>query len=118
MSTLRRTVLATAVISTGLVSGAGMAFAGDNPSGDHWGHQHGHHHGHHGATVQKGLINSSDFAPNTALNACNNNVPVNVAGVQVPVQDNVLSLPIFSDAKHGNTASSSKSCSSPIDAVN
>ncbi|GLZ56046.1 hypothetical protein [Actinomycetospora sp. NBRC 106378] len=115
MSTLRRTVLATAVISTGLVSSAGMAFAGDNPSGDHGSH-HGHHHGD--VTVQKGLINSSDFAPNTALNLCNNNVPVNVAGIQVPLQDNILSLPILSGAKHGNAASSSKSCSSPIDAVN
>lgn len=112
MSTLRRTVLATAVVSTGLLSSAGMAFAGDNPAGDH----HGHHG--HGATVQKGLVNSSDFAPNTPINACNNNVPVNVAGVQVPVQDNVLSVPFLSEAKHGNTASSSKSCSAPIDAVN
>ncbi|WP_433802102.1 hypothetical protein [Actinomycetospora sp. CA-084318] len=118
MSTLRRTVLATAVISTGLLSSAGMAFAGDNPHGDHHGHHHGDHHGSHHGTVQKGLINSSDFAPNTPINACNNNVPVNAAGVQVPVQDNVLSLPIFSDAKHGNAATSAKSCSAPIDAVN
>ena len=116
MSTLRRTVLATAVISTGLLSSAGMAFAGDSPSGDHSGHGHGHHHGD--VTIQKGLINSSDFAPNTPINLCNNDVPVNVAGIQVPVQDNVLSLPILSEAGHGNTASSSKSCSAPIDAVN
>ncbi|MEJ2870946.1 hypothetical protein WCD74_24500 [Actinomycetospora sp. OC33-EN08] len=111
MSMLRTTVLATAVISTGLLSSAGMAFAGDNPHGDH--------HGHHGgATVQKGLINSSDFAPNTPVNVCGNNVPVNAAGVQVPVQDNVGSVPLLSDAGHGNSASSSKTCSSPIHAIN
>ncbi|MDL5159898.1 hypothetical protein [Actinomycetospora termitidis] len=108
MSMLRTTVLATAVISTGLLSSAGMAFAGDNPGG--------HHHG--GATVQKGLLNSSDFAPNTPVNVCGNDVPVNALGVQVPVQDNVASVPFLSEAKHGDAASSAKTCSSPIHAIN
>jgi hypothetical protein len=118
VSTLRRTVLATAIVSTGLVSTAGMAFAGDNPSGDHHGHGHSHGHHHGDVTVQKGLINSSDFAPNTPINACNNNVPVNAVGGQLPIQDNVLSVPFLSKAGHGNAATSLKSCSNPIDAVN
>ena len=101
MATLRKAVLATAMISTGLVSASGMAFATD-----------------HGDTVQKGLVNSSDFAPNTTGEACNNNVPVNALGVQVPVQDNAGSVPILSKAHHGNTATNAKSCSNPISAVN
>ena len=111
MPTLRQTVLATAVVSTGLLSTAGMAFAGDGPSGDH--------HGHHGGTtVQKGLVNSSDFAPNTPVNVCNNDVPVNVLGVQVPVQDNAASVPVASEAEHGNSAAIAKSCKAPIHAIN
>lgn len=113
MSTLRRTVLATAVISAGLLSSTGMAFAGDSSDG----HSNGSGH-HEGPTVQKGLINSSDFAPNTPINVCGNNVPVNGAGGQVPIQDNVLSLPFLSEAHHGNAASSSKTCANPISAVN
>ncbi|HEY2223150.1 hypothetical protein [Actinomycetospora sp.] len=98
MATLRKTVLATALISTGLLSGTGMAFAND--------------------TVQDGPFNSSDFAPNTTGEACNNDVPVNVLGVQVPVQDNAGSIPVLSKAHHGNSAANAKSCSNGIDATN
>jgi hypothetical protein len=120
MATLRKAVLATAMISTGLLSTTGIALAGDSAdSGDH----HGDHHGvsrHHddGTTAQKGLLNSSDFAPNTTGDLCNNNVPVNVLGVQVPVQDNAGSVPILSKAGHGNSATNAKSCSNGIDASN
>jgi hypothetical protein len=102
MASLRKAVLATAMISTGLVSCAGMALADD----------------HGGDTAQKGLVNSSDFAPNTTGDLCNNNVPVNVLGVQVPVQDNAASVPLLSKAHHGNSATNAKSCSNPISAVN
>ncbi|MCD2191790.1 hypothetical protein LQ327_00090 [Actinomycetospora endophytica] len=85
MATLRTTVLVAAVISTGLVSTAGVALARDTcESGDSSGHHGVSRHHDVGTTVQKGLVNSSDFTPNTSLNACNNNVPVNVLGVQVP----------------------------------
>jgi hypothetical protein len=124
MASLRKAVLATAMISTGLVSTAGMAMASD--------------HGNDGDTTQKGLVNSSDFAPNTTGDLCNNNVPVNVLGVQVPVQDNSASVPILSSAggqpvdilgitlipgtDHGhgagNSAANAKSCSNGIDADN
>jgi hypothetical protein len=104
MATLRKAVLATAMISTGLVSSAGIALADD--------------HGSDGDTAQKGVVNSSDFAPNTTGDLCNNNVPVNVLGVQVPVQDIAGSVPILSSAGHGNSATNAKSCSNPISAVN
>lgn len=103
MAMMRKTVLAAALISSGLVSTTGMAFASD--------------HGE-GTTTQKGVVNSSDFAPNTTLDACNNDVPVNVLGVQVPVQDNAASVPVASKAGHGNEAAIAKKCSNPIHAIN
>lgn len=101
MSMMRKAVLASALITSGLVSTAGMAMAHED-----------------GGTAQKGLVNSSDFAPNTPVNVCNNDVPVNVLGVQVPIQDNAASVPVASEAKKGNSAGIAKSCSSPIHAVN
>ncbi|MEJ2868148.1 hypothetical protein WCD74_10255 [Actinomycetospora sp. OC33-EN08] len=98
---MRKAVLASALISSGLVSTAGLAMAHETDG-----------------TVQKGVVNSSDFAPNTPVNVCNNDVPVNALGVQVPVQDNAVSVPLQSEAKHGNSAGISKSCSAPIHAIN
>jgi hypothetical protein len=103
MAMMRKTVLAAALISSGLVSTTGLAFASDH--GD-------------GGTFQKGFVNSSDFAPNTTADVCNNDVPVNVLGVQVPVQDNAVGVPVASKAGHGNGAAIAKSCSNPIHAVN
>ncbi|HEY2223473.1 hypothetical protein [Actinomycetospora sp.] len=105
MAMMKKAVLAAALISSGLVSTTGMAFASD-------------HGGDSGATAQKGLVNSSDFAPNTTGDACNNNVPVNVLGVQVPVQDNAAGVPVGSKAGEGNGAANAKKCSNPINAVN
>ncbi len=68
--------------------------------------------------MQKGLINSSDFAPNTSLDACNNDVPVNALGVQVPVQDIAGAVPLLSKAEKGNSATNAKSCHNPISASN
>ncbi|MCD2195437.1 hypothetical protein LQ327_18870 [Actinomycetospora endophytica] len=112
MATLRKTVLATAMISTGLVSTAGMAMATEH-GGD----------GGHGKTVQEGLVNVSGFAPNTTGDLCGNDVPVNAAGVQVPLQDLGLNLPILSKAgdSHGgggNSSANTGSCSNPIAAHN
>jgi hypothetical protein len=104
MASLRKAVLATAMISTGLVSGAGMAMATE--------------HGGDGATVQKGVMNSSDFAPNTTGDLCNNDVPVNALGVQVPVQDNAAGVPALSSAGHGNGAANAKHCGNGISADN
>ncbi len=104
MTMMRKVVLSAALISSGLVATTGMAFAGSEHAD--------------GSTTQKGLVNSSDFAPNTTGEACNNDVPVNVLGVQVPVQDNAASVPLVSKAGHGNAAGIQKSCSNPIHAVN
>jgi hypothetical protein len=97
---IRKAVLATSLIGAGLATTTGAAFA---------------HEG--GTTVQKGLINSSDFAPNTSLDACNNDVPVNALGVQVPVQDIAGAVPLLSKAEKGNAATNAKSCHNPISAV-
>jgi hypothetical protein len=99
----RKVVLATSLIGAGLASTTGAAFA---------------HEGDGGTTVQKGLINSSDFAPNTSLDACNNDVPVNALGVQVPVQDLAGAIPLLSKAEKGNSATNAKSCHNPIAASN
>jgi len=104
MATLRTTVLTTALISAGLVSSAGMAMATTHAGG--------------GRTVQEGLINSSDFAPNTTGDLCNNDVPVNAGGVQVPVQDLGLGLPLLSKAGTGNSGTNAKACSNGIAARN
>lgn len=102
MSMMRKAVLASALITSGLVSTAGMAMAHED-----------------GGTAQKGLVNSSDFAPNTPVNVCNNDVPVNVLGVQVPIQDVAGNIPIASPAKHGeNAAGNAKSCSNGVKAHN
>jgi hypothetical protein len=106
MAMMRKAVLAAALISSGLVSTTGMALAGTEHGGDS------------GATAQKGLVNSSDFAPNTTGDACGNDVPVNVLGVQVPVQDNAAGVPVASKAGEGNGAANAKKCSNPIHAVN
>jgi hypothetical protein len=98
----RKAVLATSLIGAGLASTTGAALAHDGG----------------GATVQKGLINSSDFAPNTSLEACNNDVPVNALGVQVPVQDLAGDIPLLSKAEKGNAATNAKSCHNPIAASN
>jgi hypothetical protein len=108
MATLRKAVLATAMISTGLLSTTGVALATTSSSDQ----------GNDGSTAQQGVVNSSDFAPNTTGDLCNNDVPVNVLGVQVPVQDDVLGLPILSSADHGNGAADAKSCHNPIAAAN
>jgi hypothetical protein len=99
----RKAVLATSLIGAGLASTTGAAFAHETDGG---------------ATVQKGLVNSSDFAPNTSLDACNNDVPVNALGVQVPVQDLAGSIPLLSKAEKGNSAANAKSCHNPIGASN
>jgi hypothetical protein len=106
MAMMKKAVLAAALVSSGLVSTAGMALANTDHGGDE------------GTTTQQGIVNSSDFAPNTTGDACGNDVPVNVLGVQVPVQDNAAGVPVGSKAGQGNGALNAKKCSNPIHAVN
>jgi hypothetical protein len=101
---LRKAVLVTSLIGAGLASTTGAAFAHDTD-------------GTGGTTVQKGLVNSSDFAPNTPLEACNNDVPANVGGVQVPLQDLAGDVPLLPKAS-GAGAANAKTCHNPVHAAN
>jgi hypothetical protein len=98
----RKTVLATALIGSGLVSTTGLAMA---------------HESHDGG--QRGAVNVDDIQTIVPVNACNNNVPVNVLGVQVPIQDVAGNVPILSPVEHGeNAAGNAKSCSNGVKAHN
>jgi hypothetical protein len=76
MSFLRRAAVAGALAGTALATTAGSAFAAE---------AHGPRSTEDGA--QSGLVNVGDVQTITPLNACNNDVPANVGGVQVPVKD-------------------------------
>lgn len=83
---LKKAGLIVAASAAGLLAVSPMAFAAD---GDHDG---GHRGGHHQA---EGIDKSADGLiaglngnnVDVPVQACNNNVPVNVLGVQVPVED-------------------------------
>jgi hypothetical protein len=127
MANLRSAVLATAMISTGLLSGSGMALAGGGDGGSHdqgKGHSHGHGKGRshdtagaqsddNGDTDQHGVINSGKISPNVNPDVCGNDTPVNVLGVQVPFQDIAGSLGILTKADEGLNPGNSKSCTNP-----
>ncbi|WP_345419962.1 hypothetical protein [Actinomycetospora chlora] len=76
MSFLRRAAVAGALAGTALVATTGSAFAAES---------HGPRSTDDGA--QSGLVNVGDVQTVTPINACNNDVPVNALGVQVPVED-------------------------------
>lgn len=111
MITLRKAVLATAMISTGLLSSTGMASAaGDDHSKNDTAAASSQQDG---ATQQDGVLNSEKFAPNVNPTVCNNDVPVNVLGVQVPVQDVAGGLSLLSDTPEGTSPGNAKSCTNP-----
>ena len=98
MGMLRKSVLATTLIGAGLAATTGSAFADS----------------------QTGLGNVDDVQTITPTNACNNNVPVNVLGVQVPVQDVAGTIPVLSPAEHGSeqAAGVAKNCDNDVAADN
>lgn len=111
MATLRTTILATAMISTGLLSGSGLALAaGDDGSSHDKGISKSQSDGQ---TDQSGIVNSREFSPNVNPAVCNNNVPVNVLGVQVPIQDIAAGLGLLSDTPEGTNPGNAKSCTNP-----
>ena len=83
---LKKAGIVVAASAASLLAISPLAFAGD--SGDH-----GDKGGHHGAANvidkdSKGLISGlNGNNVNIPIQACNNNIPVNVLGVQVPVED-------------------------------
>jgi hypothetical protein len=108
MSFLRRAVLASAMAGTALVATTGSALAAEAESTDD-GSQHG-------------VVNVGDVQTITPLNACNNDVPVNALGVQVPVEDvsGALDLGLLGDDEDGDGAAAqpeSQSCGSGTDAA-
>jgi hypothetical protein len=80
---LKKAGIVVAAAAVGLLAVSPLAFAGDK--GDHG-------HGHHAADKNinnvegdesQGLVNVSGNNVNVPVQACNNDVPVNVLGVQV-----------------------------------
>ena len=85
---LKKAGILVAATTASLLAVSPIAFAGDK--GDDHGHKGGHHHGAENVIDKdaKGLIaglNGNNV--NVPIQACNNNIPVNVLGVQVPVED-------------------------------
>ena len=83
---LKKAGIVVAASAESLLAISPLAFAGD---GGHDGDKGGHHDA---ANVidkdSKGLISGlNGNNVNVPIQACNNNVPVNVLGVQVPVED-------------------------------
>ena len=109
MSFLRRAAVAGALAGTALASTAGSAFAAEADGGD--------------GTTQNGLVNVGDVQTIAPLNACNNDVPVNVLGVQVPIEDvsGALDLGLLGHDEDSDGAAAqpeSQSCGTEIDAGN
>ena len=96
MAFFRKTLLATALLGAGLAAQTGAAFADE----------------------QDGLANANDTQTIVPTDACANNVPVNVGGVQVPVQDLAADVPVLSgsDDNGGNASGINKSCGHRVDA--
>ena len=101
MGILRKSVLAATLIGAGLASTTGAAIAQEDGG-------------------QSGFANVDDVQTIVPTNACNNNVPVNVLGVQVPVQDVAGTIPVLSPAEHGSeqAAGVAKNCDNDVAADN
>ena len=80
---LKKAGIVVAAAAAGLLAVSPLAFAGE--SHKDWGG-----HGTNVASSEQtteGLVNVTDTNINPALNICDNQVPVNVLGVQVPIND-------------------------------
>ncbi|MHC1561834.1 hypothetical protein ACR9E3_22980 [Actinomycetospora sp. C-140] len=98
MGILRKSVLAVSLIGAGLASTTGAAFAHENDG-------------------QDGYANVDSVQTITPANACNNDVPANALGVQVPVEDVSGAIPALGGESPGAAAQpESQSCGSPVDA--
>lgn len=105
MSYLRRAAVAGMLAGTALASTSGSALATE---AGHDGDQHG-------------VVNVGDVQTVAPVTACNNDVPVNAAGVQVPVEDvsGALGLGLLGDEDSEGAAAQpeSQSCGTGIDAA-
>lgn len=105
MTYLRRAAVAGLLAGTALASTTGSALADESgQDGD-----------------QHGVVNVGDVQTVAPLTACNNDVPVNAAGVQVPVEDvsGVLGLGLLGEEDSDGAAAQpeSQSCATGIDAA-
>lgn len=107
MAYFRRAALAAALVGSGLAATTGAAFASE-----------GHHDHHRHGDEQNGIANVDDTQTIVPTNVCGNNVPVNVGGLQIPLQDVVGNIPVLSgsDDHGGNAAGIDKSCGNEVDA--
>ncbi|GAA4919586.1 hypothetical protein EV188_103225 [Actinomycetospora succinea] len=95
---LRKSVLAATLIGAGLASTTGSALAHENNAD------------------QDGFANVDSIQTITPANACQNDVPVNALGVQVPVEDVSGAIPALSGDSDGAAAQpESQSCGSSVD---
>ena len=80
---LKKAGIVVAAAAAGLLAVSPLAFAGDK--GDDWGHHDGDHAVNSVSDDSEtvGLVNVTDNEVNVPVQACNNDVPVNVLGVQV-----------------------------------
>ncbi|GAA3221016.1 hypothetical protein GCM10017691_05710 [Pseudonocardia petroleophila] len=80
---LKKAGIIVAAAAAGLLAVSPLAFAGDK------GHDYDHDGGNHAVNSveddgdNNGLVNVADNEVNVPIQACNNDVPVNVLGVQV-----------------------------------
>ncbi len=92
-----RGVAALAMASFGFLATAPAAFAGSADYG------HDHKTVYHQESTEidshesQGIINVADNDVLVPVQACNNYVPVNVLGVQVPIEDVAGNIPILSE---------------------
>lgn len=89
---LKKAGIVVAAAAAGLLAVSPLAFAGDKGEGGHHGHGHGHSvtNNNTNGDTSEGLVNVSDNNINVPIQACHNQVPVNVLGVQVPIIENDL----------------------------
>jgi hypothetical protein len=83
ITVLKKAGIVVATAAAGLLALSPLAFAGES-------HKDWHKEDRGSATsVQntEGLVNVTDTNVNPALNVCDNQIPVNVLGVQVPIND-------------------------------
>lgn len=86
---LKKAGIVVAAAAAGLLAVSPLAFAGDK--GEH-GHGHGHSVTNNNTNGDEsgGFVNVADNNVNIPIQACHNQVPVNVLGVQVPIIENDL----------------------------
>jgi hypothetical protein len=111
---LKKAGIVVAAAAAGLLAVSPLAFAGDKGDYDHG-------HGHHGSSIENensnsenssGIVNVADNNVNVPIQACGNDVPVNVLGVQlneVPVEL-TGALGLLGSAEADSSQSVDRSC--------